>query len=128
MKLHEWLYRLVYEICHDREYFYFCYARHFSELTKYIFEQGRFSESGAYEIPGMKSSKKAILHWQLAHCTDFTRLNTVTIYYTIEDSDTGKKESGASQTFDLSCGESVPTDLDDLKNRQFTSSRAKCQT
>lgn len=112
MRLHEWLYRLVYEICYDREYVYFCYARHFSELTKHIFEQGRFSESGSYEIPGMKSGKRALLHWQLAHCIDLIRLNTVTIRCTIENSDTGKKESEVSQTFELSCGESTLTDSD----------------
>ena len=105
MKLHEWIYELVCEVCYDREYVYTSYVRHFGQLMKDILEQGKFCQSGNYEIIGMKSNLKVILKWDLERCINFVGLNVVSIIYSIESLDTNKMESRGVRNFELSTGE-----------------------
>jgi len=105
MKLHEWIYNIASDICYDREYVYPCYVRHFGQLMNDILEQGKLSQSGSYEIVGMKSDLKARLNWQLERCANLIGLNVVIIRYSIFSTRTGKVESNGVRCFELSTGD-----------------------
>jgi hypothetical protein len=107
MRLHDWIYDIVCEICYDREYLYACYVRHFSALLKDILEQGLTADGGTYRIIGIKSNLAADFHWQLESRLNMMGLNVVTIRCSIENQDTKKKESEYIQSFELSAGEST---------------------
>lgn len=105
MRLHDWIYDIVCEICYDREYLYACYVRHFSALLTEIFEQGRIVDSGTYKIIGIKSNLVANFYWRLESRLNMMRLNVVTIRCAVENVDTGKQQSEYVQSFELSAGE-----------------------
>ena len=107
MKLHEWIYEIVCEICYDKEYLYAVYVRHFAGLMNEIFEQGKIVNRGIYEIPGMKSGLKAKLEWQVEGRTNMMGLNVVSICCTIEDMESSKKTAEYKQAFELSCGDAA---------------------
>jgi hypothetical protein len=107
MKLHEWMYELVCEVCYDKEYVYACYMRHFGQLMKDILEQGRTCGSGSYEIIGMKSDLKVMLNWQLERCVNLIGLNVVSISYEVASVRTGKVELHVVRSFELSTGDEI---------------------
>jgi len=115
MRLHDWLYNLICDVCYDREYVYASFVRHFSALLKDIFEQGRFSETGKYDVNGMKSDKVAHVKWRLEHQFNLMGLNSVTFECEIENTLTGKKEKLEKAVFELSTGDSIP-DISEIKN------------
>jgi hypothetical protein len=110
MKLHEWIYELVCDVCYDREYVYASYVRHFGQLMKDILEQGKVCQRGSYEIVGMKSDLKAMLNWDLERCVNLVGLNVVSIRYSIESNRTGKIESQGVRYFELSAGDETVGD------------------
>lgn len=79
MKLHDWIYEIVEDICYDREYVYPYFVRHFTGLMKEIEEQGSISGEGTYSIPGIKSGVTATLHWQIEHRLNWVGSNVVSI-------------------------------------------------
>jgi hypothetical protein len=105
MKLHEWMYELVCDVCYDREYVYAMYVRHFGQLMNDIMEQGKTCCCGGYEVTGMKSDLKAMLNWELERCVNLVGLNVVAIRYAIESMRTGKIESQGVRYFELSTGD-----------------------
>jgi hypothetical protein len=107
MRLHEWFYDLICEICYDREYVYASYVRHFSRFMAEVMQTGTVSQTGSYEIPGLKSDLKARLDWKLERPVHLMGLNVVLIECTVESTRTGKTELRQSGAFELSTGESV---------------------
>lgn len=64
--LHEWLFDLIEETCHDREYLYRAYVEHFGALMNSILRcSGAAAERGAYHLPGIKSERQASLFWAI---------------------------------------------------------------
>ena len=108
MTIHEWVYKVVCDVCYDREYVYASFVRHFGFLMQEILEKGRFAESGTYVVPGMKSDLKATFTWQLESCIDLVRLNAVKISCVIESTYMGAAEPEESYWFELSTGEQIP--------------------
>ncbi len=107
MKLHDWIYEIVSEVCYDKEYVYASYVRNFTQLMNDILEKGRVSQSGNFEIGGMKSDLSASLHWDLERCANLLGLNVVSIKYRIKSSRTGVVESEGERNFELSTGEEI---------------------
>ena len=103
MKLHDWIYEIVSEVCYDRDYLYACYVRHFTGLMNEIIEKGPFEKAGAYTIEGIKSNKKAFLCWHLDKRLDWLGPNKVTFCCEIK-SDV-EPVNTLNECFDLSTGE-----------------------
>jgi len=106
MKLHDWIYGIVNEVCYDRDYLYACYIRHFTGLMNEITEKGPYEQSGIYTIEGIKSNKKASLSWRLDKRLDWLGLNAVTFCCKIESAVEAEKKM--DERFDMSTGEKQP--------------------
>lgn len=104
MKLHDWIYEIVSEVCYDRDYLYPCYIRHFTGLMNEIIEKGSFEQAGTYTVEGIKSNKKASLNWRLDKRLDWLGFNAVTFCCEIESAT--KQSQKLQVRFDLSTGDS----------------------
>lgn len=107
MKLHEWVFERVSEVCYDREYLYLAFVRHFTAFMADIIRLGKAEECGAYLIPGIKSDLDARLTWQLQRRLDWIGLNLLTVQCQLVDRATGDPQSGSVERFDLSTGDNV---------------------
>lgn len=105
--LHEWFYQIASDICYDREYVYMFFVEHFSRFMHGIFEQGRFSESGTYVIPGLKNDLRAMLHWQLEHRVNCVGSNVLAIQWTMESISQKVVAAESRHTFELTTGELI---------------------
>ena len=108
MRLHDWLYDLVGEVCYDREYLYLFFLKHFQALMAEVIEQGRSVASGTYTMPGRKSDRQASLRWRLSRRVDWTAPNVLVIDWEIQDRYTGATRDHGIRSFALSTGEAVP--------------------
>lgn len=107
MKLHEWLYNIVCEICRDREYVYLSFVRNFTALMKEIYETGDIKDSGTFTVTGIKSNMNADIQWHIHHRIDYSGLNSVTVKCVIVDTVTGVRNKEYEIIFELSMGESI---------------------
>jgi hypothetical protein len=109
MKLHDWLFEVVEEICWDREYLYRSYVETFTALMRSIYEHGPHAARDAIVIPGLKSGIEVALEWRLAHQLDFRGPNTLHVSAMRRDAGAAGAAgaSGAARTavFDLSTGD-----------------------
>jgi hypothetical protein len=103
--LHDWLYRLVDEVCFDREYLYRAFVENFSALLKEIYRLGGTEGRGSYEFPGIKSGRRASLNWALAHRLNYSGPNILSFEYVIAEGE-AEVERGQAR-FDLSTGVGV---------------------
>jgi hypothetical protein len=103
--LHDWLYRLVDEVCFDREYVYFAFVEHFSALLKQIYHLGSTEGRGAYAIPGIKSERRLSLRWSLEHRLNYTGPNLLAFEYAITEG--GAELERGQARFDLSTGAAI---------------------
>jgi len=104
MKLHDWIYEIVSEVCYDRDYLYACYIRHFTGLTNNIIETGSLACSGDYVIEGMKSNKNANISWQLERRIDWMGSNIINLDCKIRSQ--GSEIETLQAQFDMSTGDS----------------------
>ena len=107
MKLHEWIYGLVEEVCYDREYVYASFIRHFGRLTEAIYVNGRSVCEGRYEMIGMKSDRVAEFEWQLDQCVNLIRLNSVRLTCTVRSTVTGAAQLQETRRFEMSTGDEI---------------------
>ncbi len=101
--LHEWLYRLMEELCYDREYLYLAFVEHFTGLMKLVMSSG--AVEGVYEIPGIKSGRRAFLEWTLEHRLSFMGPNILSVSYRVNRDETS--EEHGTVRFDVSTGTEV---------------------
>jgi len=107
--LHEWLFDLVAETCHDRDYLYRAYVEHFCGLLNTVYGTGSTLGRGTYHLPGIKSDRQASIFWTLDHRLDFAGPNVLAIECRIGDSGAGSGGSELrSARFDLSTGRLLP--------------------
>lgn len=104
MKLHEWFYSLIDEICYDRDYLYLVYVRHFQCLMTEIIEKGNHQPSGAYVIPGLKNDLQACIDWQLERRLNWTGSNILAIHCRLQARSSGTILEARQVYFDLSTG------------------------
>lgn len=107
IRLHEWLYDIVHDICYDREYIFLLYSRSFKELIDMVLEKGMTVPEGEYSITGIKSNFKAIIRWNHEHRLNYVGLNVCKFHCKIVDKTTGEIEQEIEQSFELSAGESI---------------------
>ena len=105
MRLHDWLYECVAEVCYDRDYLYLAYVRHFTALMNQIIDRGRFENRGEYAFAGMKSNLSARLEWQLEHRLSWMGSNQLQLRCTFTNTLTGADSDIRSGRFDFSTGE-----------------------
>ena len=105
MKLHEWFYDMVAGVCHDREYVFAAFVRHFSAFMSDVLQSGQFAGEGTYVIPGIKSGSRATLAWRLERRLDWMGLNELTVHYLIQDMSSDTVVAENTRAFELSTGE-----------------------
>ena len=105
MKLHEWIYEIVSEVCYDRDYLYACYVRHFTHLMNEIIEKGSSVQAGEYNIEGIKSNKNIRISWQLETRLIWHGPNAVTFCCEIESKVEPVKK--LRRRFDMSTGDEM---------------------
>ena len=106
MKLHDWIYKIVTEVCYDRDYLYACYVRHFTGLMNEIIEKGPSVQAGEYNIGGIKSNKNVRIDWQLERRLDWTGSNIISFSCQFESSESEVKVEKLQSRFDISTGDS----------------------
>jgi len=79
MRIHDWIFEIVDDICYDREYTYPSFVHHFCSLMQDIERFGRLSSEGTYSIQGIKSNITAILSWRLEHRLNLVGSNVISI-------------------------------------------------
>jgi len=102
VKIHDWIFEIVDEICYDREYVYPSFVRHFCSLMREVERTGRLSGEGTYRVSGIKSNINAVLSWQFEHRLNLVGSNVITINCEFEGTD-DPPEHNAS--FEMSSGE-----------------------
>lgn len=102
MRIHDWIFGIVDDICFDREYVYPCFVRHFSSFMSEVMEQGMLSGSGVHVIPGIKSNISAKLTWRLEHRLDWVKSNEIHLTCEFEGDAWGWQPKSAS--FEMSSG------------------------
>jgi hypothetical protein len=107
MKLHDWFFERVSEVCYDRDYLYLAFVRHFTAFMADIIRLGKAEECGDYLIPGIKSDLDVRLTWQLQRRLDWIGLNVLAVQCQVVDRATGALKSDSAEHFDLSTGDSV---------------------
>lgn len=107
IKLHEWIYNFIGEVCYDREYLYLSFIRGFTTLMNQIYDKGNILEGGSCVIPGIKSNLQAEIEWKLHHRVNFVGLNIITLNCSIKDTISGNIIEEAEKKFELSSGESI---------------------
>jgi hypothetical protein len=105
MRLHDWFYQLVVDVCYDRDYLYLVFIRHFTAMMNQILEHGRFENSGEYSLPGMKSNLSAQLDWKLEHNLTWMGPNQLQLRCTLTDTQSGGGRETRSVCFDFSTGD-----------------------
>jgi hypothetical protein len=106
--LHDWLYVLAEELCHDRDYLYRYFVEHFAELLSQIYRDASRIAEGGYRLPGVKSERQAELRWSLAHRLDFAGPNLLTVHWRLEDAAEARILEEGWERFDLSTGRRLP--------------------
>jgi hypothetical protein len=107
--IHEWLFALIEETCHDREYLYRAYVEHFCGLLAGIYRAGSTAERGTYHLPGIKSDRQASLFWTLEHRLDFQGPNVLAVTCRIFDAGSPSQTTEQrTARFDLSTGKALP--------------------
>lgn len=106
--IHEWLFALIEETCHDRDYLYRAYVEHFSGLLAGIYRKGSTAERGTYHLPGIKSERQASLFWSVEHRLDHQEAAVLAVTCRIFDaaSPSGTTEQRTAR-FDLSTGRAL---------------------
>ncbi|RKY04948.1 MAG: hypothetical protein DRP56_09460 [Planctomycetota bacterium] len=102
--MHDWIYKIVIDVCYDRDYLYACFIRHFSRLMNDVLTKGTCSQSGEYEIKGMKSNKDAHINWQLERRIDWMGSNSISFDCKVNSLDSGIETMHGR--FDMSTGDS----------------------
>jgi hypothetical protein len=105
MRLHDWFYQVVADVCYDRDYLYLVFIRHFTALMSQILDQGRFENRGKYTLPGMKSNLSAQLEWQLENRMTWMGPNRLELRCTFTDAFSGLEKETRRGWFDLSTGD-----------------------
>jgi hypothetical protein len=106
--IHEWLFALIEETCHDRDYLYRAYVEHFCGLLAGIYRPGSTVERGTYHLPGIKSDRQASLYWSLEHRPDNQGPNVLAVTCRLFDAGaaSGTTEQRTAR-FDLSTGRAL---------------------
>lgn len=108
--IHDWLYEIVAEVCHDREYLYRGFVEHFGALMQAIYRSR--GGAGEYRLPGIKSPLQARVEWRLARQVSFMGPNTLSLRCRITEAGGGGPQPPAVESpwvsFDLSTGERAP--------------------
>ena len=65
--LHDLVYRIVEEVCWDRDYLYRAFTGSFSELMTAIYGRGGTEARGSLVVSGVKSDVEARITWRLQH-------------------------------------------------------------
>jgi len=106
--IHEWLFALIEETCHDRDYLYRAYVEHFSGLMNGIYRAGATAERGTYHLPGIKSDRQASLFWTLEHRLDYQGPNVLAVTCRIFDAGSPSQTTEQrTARFDLSTGRAI---------------------
>lgn len=108
--LHEWLFDLIEETCHDREYLYRAYVEHFCGLLNGILRAGATAEQrGTYHLPGIKSDRQASLFWAIDPRPDVQGPGVLAVTCRLFDaaSPSGMTAQRTAR-FDLSTGRVLP--------------------
>lgn len=103
--IHSWLYEVVYEICYDRDYIYYCFFNAFKGLMSDIFSEGCSEQRGIYYIEGMKSGYRAEISWELLHRIDYLGYNRIELSCKIKDRVEKTLINEKKMFFELSSGE-----------------------
>jgi hypothetical protein len=103
--LHEWLFALVEELCHDREYLYRSFVENFGGFMTSVYREGCTTPAGEFRIPGIKSGRYSVVRWALDHRVDYSGPNLLSIEATVSGAGGGTEKKTAR--FDLSTGEAV---------------------
>ena len=104
MKIHDWIFEIVDEICYDREYVYPSFVRHFCSLMQKIEQTGRLSGEGTYRVPGIKSNITAVLSWQFEHRLNLVGSNVIAVSCEFEG---GDDLPNRIANFEMSTGERI---------------------
>lgn len=107
MRIHEWLYDVVREICHDREYIYLSFIQSFKALMDDIYTRGYIEDHGEHIVEGIKSGLRAEITWRLHHRVNYVGLNIVDMICVIRDRFSGEEQQKLEESFELSAGERV---------------------
>ena len=103
MKLHDWIYEIVCEVCYDRDYLYACFVRHYTNLLNEIIEKGSSAQAGEYNIEGIKSNKNVRINWQLERRLNWMGSNIASFSCRIES--LGSEVQKMKNRFDMSTGD-----------------------
>jgi hypothetical protein len=106
--LHDWLYTLAEELCHDQDYLYRYFVEHFCGLLNKIYREASRVPEGSYPMPGVKSNRQAELRWSLERRVDFLGPNPLTVSWRLAESPGGTTLGSGSERFDLSTGRRLP--------------------
>jgi hypothetical protein len=106
--IHEWLFALIEETCHDRDYLYRAFVEHFCGVLNGIYRAGATVQRGTYHLPGIKSDRQASIYWTLEHRLDYQGPNVLAVTSRIYDaaSPSGTTEQRAAR-FDLATGRAL---------------------
>jgi hypothetical protein len=102
--LHDLLYRIVEEVCWDKDYLYRSFTGHFSALMTQIYERGATAGRGSYEVNGIKSDVEARISWRLQHRLDYFGPNELLISCEIRRTPSGRPVRTEEMVFDLGTG------------------------
>ena len=103
--LHDFIYRIIMDICYDREYAYKQYISVFNEICRGIYSFGSTNSSMALHVRGIKSGKCADFTWSLLKRVDYVGHNEVHLTCCISSPDGGAEK--LIGVFELSQGEKI---------------------
>jgi hypothetical protein len=106
--LHEWLYALAEELCHDRDYLYRYFVVHFAGFLNQIYREASRVPEGSYRLPGVKSNRRAELRWSLARRLDYVGPNLLAVQWRLEEAGEARILEEGRERFDLSTGRRLP--------------------
>ncbi len=102
--LHDLLYRIVEEVCWDKDYFYRSFTGHFSAMMAQIYDEGGTAARGSHEVNGIKSGLNARISWKLQHQLDYFGPNELLIDYEIWNETSGARMHRGATVFELGSG------------------------
>jgi D-arabinose 5-phosphate isomerase GutQ len=107
LKLHEWLYDIVTNICYDRDYAYKAFCEAFNQLSTMMFTNGGTKEKGKIIVYGIKSEYNAKITYCFVHRLNYVGLNEVTVKCEIIDKTKNVIIEEHIKCFELSLGENI---------------------
>lgn len=107
MKLHEWLFTIIDQICIDQDYKYLFFFEHFTKLLSEIIKTGSFVGEGIYLLSGIKTGVTIKMLWKLDHQINWMGPNILTISCQSTSEMVGFDLDEKPMKFDLSTGNRV---------------------